>query len=263
MQVLPPPQSNLSPMSKRVLLIIAHPDDEMHIAGTLALQAAAGIEVTIAVASSGNLGGAPELTKEDRAAVRRLEMQESCATLGARLEWLGYGDDNLTGEYYGNNPAMEAAIRSVLRRVDPDLILIPALDDYHKHHRLVAEVALNASSNASNPTVITDDPPSSAIPTTLHLPPMPPGVFSADIYVDISSTFEKKMAALRCHKSQYEYLQSHHRTDIFQQIEAAAITHGVACGVQYAEVLSFCRRFNRPATIQRLAGFFPALKGAS
>lgn len=250
-------------MSKTVLVIIAHPDDEMHISGTLALQAAAGLKVTIAVASSGNLGGAPNLTKEERASLRRVEMQEACAILGARLEWLGYGDDNLTGEYYDGNAAMEAAIRTLLRRVNPDLLLIPALDDYHKHHRLVAEVALNASSNASNPTVVTEDPPSKAIPATLHLPPMPPGVFNADIYIDISSTFEQKMAALRCHKSQYEYLQSHHNTDIFQQIEAAAIMHGVACGVQYAEVLSLCRRFNRPAPIQRLAGFFPVLEGSA
>lgn len=246
----------------RIVVLIAHPDDEMHFSGTIALQTAAGLDVTIAVASNGNFGGLPDATKEERAAIRRDEMAAACATLGARLEWLGYGDDNLTTEYHANHAEMEGRVRSLLRRLNPDLLIIPALDDYHQHHRLVAEVALNASVNLTNSAIVTDEPPASYIPAALHLPPMAPTPFGADLYVDITDTFETKMQALRCHKSQYEHLQSQHRTDILKQVEAAAITHGAACGVQYAEVLSVCRRFNRVAPIQRLSAFFAPTRGA-
>lgn len=240
-------------MKPRILCLIAHPDDEMHLSGTLALQARAGLEVTVAVACNGNLGGLPGATTAERAAVRQVEMQAACDLLGVRLEWLGYGDDDFMAQVQSHYPATEQAFRSLVRRVDPDLLLLPALDDYHQHHRAVAELALNASTGAPNPNIPGPEPPSRLVPYALHLPPMPPTPFTPAIYVDISTTFELKMAALRCHQSQHQYLQSHHRTDIFQQVEAAARLHGAACGVAFAEVLSLCPHFNRVAPLQVLA----------
>lgn len=113
-------------MTERVLVVVAHPDDEMHVAGTVALQTAAGLEVTIGVASNGNLGGLPGATLEERAAVRRGEMEASCALLGARLQWLGYGDDDFMERVRSHYRATEAAFRSLVRRVDPGLLIIPA-----------------------------------------------------------------------------------------------------------------------------------------
>ena len=247
---------------RRVLVVVAHPDDEMQISGTIALQARAGLEVTIAVACNGNLGGLPGATIEERAAARQREMQAACELLGARLEWLGYGDDNFMARFYQDYPATEMAFRNLCRRVDPELMIVPALDDYHQHHRAVAELALNATINASNPAIVSEEPPSSMVPYALHLPPVGPMPFAPALYVDITETFKIKMAALTCHASQHGYIQSHHRTDIFKQVEAAALIHGTACGVTYAEALGLCLRFNRPATIQRLAGLFPGGKEA-
>lgn len=120
-------------------------------------------------------------------------------------------------------------------------------------------MALNGSTGAGNPALVSEEPPSHGVPPALHMSPMPPTPFQPSLYVDITATFDRKMQALRCHRSQHEYLQSHHRTDIFAQVEAAAILHGAACGVRYAEAFAVCPRFNRPAPIQRLAAFFPSL----
>ena len=87
--------------------------------------------------------------------------------------------------------------------------------------------------------------------------PIPPEPFEPHIYADISGAFDRKLQALRCHESQHPFLQSHHRSDFLGLVSAAAYLHGAACGVQYAEAFALCRRFNRPATIQALAGFFP------
>lgn len=244
-------------MALRVLYVIAHPDDEMQCSGTAALQAAAGLEVTIAVTCNGNLGGLPDVGKEERARVRRAEMQAACDVLGARLEWLDYGDDDFMEHFHGRYNEAEMAFRNLIRRVNPDLLIVPALNDYHQHHRAAAELALNASNNAGNPAIVSDEPASAGIPCALHMAPLPPGPFSPDIYVDITPVFDRKLQAMRCHESQHQYLQDHHRTDIFAQIEAAALLHGVACGVKYAEAFSLCRQFNRPAPIQKLAEFFP------
>lgn len=244
-------------MSGRVLCVIAHPDDEMHISGTLARQARAGLEVTIAVACNGNMGGRPEVSPAERAETRRREMQAACRVLGVGLEWLGYGDDDFMQHYHERYQATEMVFRDLVRRVDPQLLLVPSLDDYHQHHRAVADLALNASVNASNRALVSAEPASSMVPYALHLPPMPPTPFWACLYSDITDTFAVKLEALRCHRSQHQYLRDHHRTDIFGQVEAAARLHGAACGVEFAEVLGLCPRFNRVAPVQLLAEFFP------
>jgi LmbE family N-acetylglucosaminyl deacetylase len=245
----------------RILALITHPDDEMLMSGTLALQVQAGMAVTLAVACNGNMGGLPDASPAERAAVRFGEMQAACAVLGVSLEWLDYGDDGFMGAYHQDYQATEAAFRDLLRRVDPDLMIVPALDDYHQHHRAAADLALNASLNASNPAQVSGRPPSSQIPLALMAPPLPGTTFAADLYVDITSTFDRKIEALRCHQSQHGYLQSHHRTDVFTLVEALAAGHGAACGVRHAEAFSLCRRFNRLAPIQRLAEFFPSVPG--
>jgi LmbE family N-acetylglucosaminyl deacetylase len=240
-----------------VLVVVAHPDDEMQCSGTVALQAAAGLEVTLAVACNGNLGGLPEVDKAERSRIRHAEMTAACEVLGARLEWLDFGDDDFMERFHSDYSATEMVFRNLVRRVRPDLLIVPTLHDYHQHHRAVAELALNASNNAGNPAIVSEEPACAGIPPALHMAPMPGGAFTPDLYVDITPVFERKLQAMRCHESQHQYLQEHHRTNIFEQIEALAVLHGVACGVKHAEAFSLCRQFNRPAPIQRLAPFFP------
>ncbi len=241
----------------RILVVVAHPDDEMQCSGTIALQAAAGMEVTLAVACNGNLGGIPEVDKAERSRIRHAEMAAACDVLGAKLQWLDFGDDDFMEHVHSRYSDTEMAFRNLVRRTRPDLMLVPALHDYHQHHRAAAELALNASNNAGNPAIVSEEPASSGIPIALHMAPLPGGVFTPDLYVDITPVFERKLQAMRCHVSQHQYLQEHHRTNILEQIEATAVLHGVACGVKYAEAFSLCRQFNRPAPIQKLAPFFP------
>ena len=228
----------------------------MHLSGTLARQVQRGLDVTIAVACNGNLGGLPGAAREERAAVRRGEMERACAMLGVRLEWLGAGDDDFMERMTAGYAATERGCRDLVRRVDPDLILTHPLDDYHHHHRAAAELVLNASTGASNPSAPGDAPASRLVPYALHFAPMPPTPFAPAVYVDITATFALKLEALRCHASQHQYLRDHHRTDIFEQVEAAARLHGAACGVAYAEAFALCQRFNRVPPIHKLAEFF-------
>ncbi len=244
----------------RVLAVVAHPDDECMLSGTLALQAQAGIDVTLAVALNGNRGGPTGIDPQTRAETRHAEMVKASQVLGVKLEWLDYGDDDFMQHYHEDYQATEMNFRNLVRRVDPQLILVAPLDDYHQHHRHVAEVALNASINASNPDIVSDYPASSVIPWVLHFGPLPGTPFAPSIYVDIGETFELKLAALRCHESQHKYLQQRHRTDIFAQVEATARYHGAACGVEFAEPFAICHRFNRIAPIQELARFFPQIE---
>jgi len=242
----------------RVLAVVAHPDDEVKLSGTLALQAHSGIEVTIAVVLNGNLGGLMGADRKTRSETRHQEMSEACCILGVSLEWLGYGDDDFMVRCCDDYQAVEMDFRNLFRRVDPQLLFVAPLNDYHQHHRKVTEMALDASMNASNSNIESEYPASSMIPWTLYCAPQSGTPFSPSLYVNITSTYELKIEALKAHKSQHDYIRDHHRTDIWAQVEAEARYYGAACGVIYAEAFAVCERFNRLAPIQELAKFFPS-----
>jgi len=241
---------------RRALFVVAHPDDETKFSGTVALQARAGIEVTIAVALNGNLGGLMGADTHERAQTRHREMQQACDVLDAKLEWLGYGDDEFMELCYNEYGRVEMAFRNLFRRVDPHLLVVAPPSDYHHHHTKVSELALNASINASNANIKSQYPASAMIPWTLYYRPQIGVGFIPSLYVDITETYEVKIEALRAHESQHQYLKNHHRTDIWTNVEAMARYYGAACGVEFAEPFALCHKFNRPGPIQELAPFF-------
>ena len=241
----------------RVLAIVAHPDDEAWCSGLLALQADAGLAVHLCVVCKGDLGGMPELAPADRAQVRRNELQRAAQLIGCELHHLEVGDSEIVERFHNDYVALEWQVRDVIRLVDPDLLIVPPPDDYHQHHRAVSELALSASTNAPNASLKGDLPPSSGVPTTLYTQPMPPGPFVPDIYADISSTFERKLAALRSHESQHPYLAKQFGADYVNLVRLTAEMHGAACGVPHAEGYAMCRKFPRLASTQRLSAFFP------
>ncbi len=241
---------------RRALFVVAHPDDEVKFSGTVALQARAGIEVTIAVALNGNLGGLMGAAPQERAETRHREMQQACQILGAKLEWLDYGDDDFMDRLHNEYGQVEMTFRNLLRRVDPQLLVIPPPYDYHHHHNKVSELVLNASINASNVNRESDYPPSSMIPYTLYCRPQMGIGFVPSMYVDITDTYHLKIDAMEAHQSQHQYLKDHHRIDICQNVETMARYYGAACGVEFAEPFALCHKFNRPGPIQELATFF-------
>lgn len=241
----------------RVLAVVAHPDDEAWCSGLLAAQVDAGLHVHLGVCCNGNMGGPADWAPEQRAQVRHEEMDRAAGVIGCQLHWLDVGDDVFMDRFRGDYGALEWLMRDLIRATDPELLIVPAADDYHHHHRAVCELALNASVNASNAALRSTLPASSRVPLVLHMQPVPPGPFVPDLYADISATAERKLAALMCHESQHPFVQSHHRTDLAELVRATAKLNGAACEVAYAEAYTLCRRWNRVATIQQLARFFP------
>ena len=87
----------------RLLAVHAHPDDESSKgAATMAMYAAAGVDVLVATCTDGSRGdiqnpameGQPH-PKRDMAGARRLEMDAAAKVLGIRQRWLGFVDSGL------------------------------------------------------------------------------------------------------------------------------------------------------------------------
>ena len=95
--------SSSSDQQLRLLAVHAHPDDESSKgAATMAMYAAAGVDVMVATCTDGSRGDiqnpamedAPH-PKRDMAGARRLEMANAASVLGIKQRWLGFVDSGL------------------------------------------------------------------------------------------------------------------------------------------------------------------------
>ncbi|GAA1977418.1 PIG-L deacetylase family protein [Catenulispora subtropica] len=193
---------------RRVLVVTAHPDDvDFGAAGTVATWTDAGIEVTYAIVTSGEAGEAfPDTPRSEVAALREAEQLAAAKCVGVTdVRFLHWPDGRLT-------PSLELrrAISRVIRQVRPDRILIPSAEldleriyASHPDHRAVGEAAIAAVyPDARNPWAHTDlledeglEP--WAVPDTWVMASK-----NATHAVDITDTFERKVAALQAHASQ-------------------------------------------------------------
>jgi LmbE family N-acetylglucosaminyl deacetylase len=80
---------------KRMLVILAHPDDESFAAGgTLAKYAHQGVQVILLCATRGE-AGIPGLTPEEAGTIRERELRQAAEHLGIEVNFLGYQDGGL------------------------------------------------------------------------------------------------------------------------------------------------------------------------
>ena len=108
------------------MCVHAHPDDEaISTGGVLARYGVEGVETVLVTCTNGELGDGPGgvkpgeagHTKEQVVALRRVELEASCAVLGVRhLELLGYHDSGMMGwpqneapNAFWNTPVDQAA----------------------------------------------------------------------------------------------------------------------------------------------------------
>lgn len=116
-------------MSRSIVCLHAHPDDEALLtAGTLARAAAEGHRVTLAVATDGEAGLAADGPGRALAEQRVAELQASADAIGVhRLVRLGYPDSGLVNEHAGfagldpSGPAQQLV--DILAEADADLLI--------------------------------------------------------------------------------------------------------------------------------------------
>ncbi|MBJ7882116.1 PIG-L family deacetylase [Gelidibacter salicanalis] len=187
-----------------VIVFGAHPDDsDNKMGGTAALFAQMGHRVKFVSVINGDAGhyekGGGHLAK-----IRRKEAQEAGKRLGIEYTVL----DNHDGELFPTIEVRHQVIREI-RKWDADIVLTHRPVDYHPDHRYTGVLVQDAAYLVIVPNVTPDTPPLKKNPVFLYLQDhfQKPNEFKADITVDITSVFDKKMDALDAHTSQfYEWL---------------------------------------------------------
>lgn len=158
-------------MTRRLLGVFAHPDDESfgH-AGTLAVHSAAGVDVHIATMTDGAAGApAPGFPDGDElAGIRREELRGAARRLGATLHHLPYRDSGFTGDPRNDDPRAfvnvdpegpTAALVALMRAVRPDVVIThDEQGGYHHPDHIRCHVLVRAAFDAAgDPTRFPDD----------------------------------------------------------------------------------------------------------
>ncbi len=218
-----------------ILAIGAHPDDvENSCGGTLAKYAKMGHKVFTATATNGNIGSAT-LPMEEIAANRKEEARRAAAIIGAEYICLDYDD-----EMFFEDKAARLAFIDLVRYCRADVILTHNPEDYNPDHELTSKIVNDIAVMIPIAKIKTKNKPYDKIPIIAYFEPVNGLGFVPTEYVDITDTFETKMAMCREHKSQVAWMQENYKDalegqDFFDGVGIMGRFRGLQCGVKYAE----------------------------
>jgi LmbE family N-acetylglucosaminyl deacetylase len=193
---------------ERILVVTAHPDDvDFGFAGSVAQFTDAGIEVTYCIVTDGDAGGAETgLPREEMGPRRHEEQAAAAALVGVHdLRWLGYPDGRVEATL-----DLRRDISRVIRDVRPQRVMTQSPERNwdriyagHPDHLATGEAAIcavypDARNRWAHPELEAEGWEPWAVDETW----IGAGVAGVTHYVDITTSIDRKIEALLCHKSQ-------------------------------------------------------------
>jgi LmbE family N-acetylglucosaminyl deacetylase len=217
---------------RSVLVVVAHPDDaEFACGGAVALWTEQGVTVNYVLATRGDKGtNDPNMLPERLATIREAEQREAARTLGvSEVVFFGLPDGELE-----DTPALRKAVVREIRRFRPDTVITSdPLRRYQQHrdHRIIGQVTLDAVFPYARdyhhfPDLYREE----GLEPHKVLQVLIPNADDADVWIDISSVIDRKIAALRCHATQVGDDEA-----LAERIRQMAARIGAASGLAFAE----------------------------
>ncbi len=207
---------------RNILAVGAHADDvEIGCGGTVAMHVKKGDDVTVIVMAESSY------TCYDGTVLRTVDESETeeknaAKVLGVRLINLGFENKNV--------PYSAKSVETINKVIDEysiDMIYTHWYHDTHQDHRRTTQSVLSAGRYVHN--------------ILMYEPEYPAGRsylgFRNQYYVDITSTFDIKTDALKCHESQV----NKYGNDFLEAVEARARHRGYEVGSRYAECFEIVR----------------------
>jgi LmbE family N-acetylglucosaminyl deacetylase len=191
-----------------VLVVSAHPDDpDFGAGGSIAKLVKDGSRVTYVIVTDGSQGGEdPKQKDSELVAIREKEQKAAARVLGVKkVEFLGYKDGHLSPDL-----KLRHDIVRMIRKYKPELVIthIPGrvldgpVGGSHPDHLAVGEATMAAVyPDSRNPRAFRSLLKEGLEPHEVKEVWLPFWT-SGDHLVDITTTLDQKIAALRKHKSQ-------------------------------------------------------------
>jgi len=186
-----------------VMVVTPHPDDaEFGVAGTVARWTSEGKDVIYVVCTNGDKGTSdPNIKPDELVRIREQEQLAAAKLLGVReVIFLRHPDQALE-----DTPEFRKEIVRLIRMYKPETVITADLYRrriWHRDHRITSQVTLDAvfpyaRDLLSYPDLLEEGLQPHKVKEVLLW-----GADEPNYRTDITDTFDTKIAALRCHKSQ-------------------------------------------------------------
>jgi N-acetylglucosamine malate deacetylase 1 len=225
-------------VTKSILILAAHPDDEvLGCGGTIAKLAEEGAIIHVAFLADGVYSRSGEQTiQQEELRIRRIAAQEACDILGVKS--LSFGDfpDNRMDTVALLD--ITKAVESLIAEHQPDIVFTHHAGDLNIDHRRMHEAVVTACRPQHGHPVKTllsfEVSSSTEWQLTGSAPPFTPNWF-----VDISTTLNRKLAALEAYSAE---LRDWPHPRSRQGVEHLAHWRGATVGVDAAEAFILGRQ---------------------
>ncbi len=223
-------------MKKRILVVAAHPDDEiLGCGGTVTKRIKEGCSVSILILGEGITARSQKRARQKKSGqIRNLKQnaERAARIIGARDVFLYNFPDNRLDSV----PLLDIVkvVEGVKRKVRPDVVFTHHWNDLNIDHRITYKAVLTACRPVEKETV--KEIYSFQIPSSTEWEY--PVSFNPNLFIDISKTLNKKIAALKAYDSEIRRFP-HPRSE--KAVKAAAATWGSVSGLKGAEAFETVR----------------------
>jgi bacillithiol biosynthesis deacetylase BshB2 len=188
-------------MNQRILVVLPHPDDEAFgMAGTLAQHAEAGARITYACLTLGemgrNMGFPPFANRVTLPAIRKKELEASCAAIGIQdLRMMGFRDKTIEFE---DKQLLDRRIAELFEEIKPTLVytFYPGFSVHPDHDATGAAVIRVASKLRP-----ADRPSVHCVAFAKNLEQ---SIGKPDVVRDVRGYLKQKLASIQAHRSQFQ-----------------------------------------------------------
>ena len=224
---------------KRVLVVAAHPDDEiLGVGATVAKHAAQGDEVYALILGEGQTSRGEHREDISQGVVEELHKNtmESASKVGYRNVYFENFPDNRFDQV--DLLDIVKAVEHKIREIQPEIIYTHYSGDLNIDHQYTARAVLTATRPIGDYPVKEIYAFETLSSTEWNFDYSVQPAFSPNVYVDITKYYEKKEAAMNCYVSelcQYPHPRSLEGMDVLSR------TRGIAAGMKRAEAFMLIR----------------------
>jgi LmbE family N-acetylglucosaminyl deacetylase len=217
---------------KKILVIAAHPDDELlGLGGSLINNIRNGHEVHVVIMSEGASSRYEDGMKN--------KLKESAYKAGEIMGVKQVHFCDMPDQRMDGIPLLDVIqpIESLIEQIKPETIYVHHHGDVNQDHRIVFEATMVASrpvKGSSVKKILCYETPSS----TEWCSPFSDRVFIPNVFVDINETIEQKLDAFMCYESEIREFP-HPRS--LKALKNIARGWGSKVGMEYAEAFELIR----------------------
>lgn len=219
---------------KRVLVISAHPDDEiLGAGGTLIRHRNEGDEIHWLIATNifENQGFEKEKVKS-----RQEEIKKVAEKLTMKPHMLDYPTMTLSS---ADLLTLVPKISDIFLSTKPEIIYVLNRSDAHSDHRILFDAVMACTKSFRYP-FIREVFMYECISETEFAPTLPEKVFQPNTFVDITHNLEEKLKLVKIYHSE---MGEHPFPRSERNIRALATYRGASCGVEYAEAFQILKSY--------------------